>query len=241
MPILWTQNHCRKVCPARRHKCGFCRFRGHFNSVCEHKLDQSADIAVPCCIAATPVIPALARTTVPVKVNGTIFYGLADTGSSESFISQVAAQQLKLAMKPYTKTISLASSSCVQTAGTVPVSLQIEGHVYKDLRLSVLPGLCNDILIGHDLLSQHRRLVVEFEGHKSDMLLPNKVSFCNLAEAIISPPSLFANLSNDCHPIACKSRTYSSPDQKFISGHLGHLGTSTRDQPPHFMHVADRA
>ena len=36
----------------------------------------------------------------------------------------------------------------------------------------------------------------------------------------MDPPQLFANLSDDCHPIATKSRKYSHDDSVFISSEV---------------------
>ena len=39
----------------------------------------------------------------------------------------------------------------------------------------------------------------------------------------IDPPSPFANLTSDCHPVAAKSRRYSAEDLTFISGEVDRL------------------
>ena len=39
----------------------------------------------------------------------------------------------------------------------------------------------------------------------------------------VDPPELFANLTDDCHPIASKSRRYSFDDRKFIENETQRL------------------
>lgn len=57
-------------------------------------------------------------------------------------------------------------------------------------------------------------MTFHFRGNKSDL------SICNLANLKTESPLLFQNLSDDCKPIAVKSRRYSEPDRKFIDSEI---------------------
>ena len=48
---------------------------------------------------------------------------------------------------------------------------------------------------------------------------PN-LNICNLATLNVDTPSLFQNLSENCKPIATKSRRYSEPDKQFIDSEI---------------------
>ncbi len=79
----------------------------------------------------------------------------------------------------------MAASSLAKTVGIVTIKrLEIEGFLYTDFEMSVLPNLSQDVIIGHDLLSKHRNLVVKFDGDKADMYLdPPSSVLCNLVAA----------------------------------------------------------
>ena len=81
------------------------------------------------------------------------------------------------------------------------------------------------MIIGHDLMSHHKNLVVSFEGKRDDLRIDRNshVEFCSVAAANIEPPPLFSYLSDDCQPIACKSRRYSNEDQIFIQDQVADL------------------
>ena len=49
------------------------------------------------------------------------------------------------------------------------------------------------------------------------------MSICSLATSTMSPPTLFANLSDDCHPIATRSRRFSNSDKNFIDSEIQRL------------------
>ncbi len=65
-------------------------------------------------------------------------------------------------------------------------------------------------------MSHHRNLVVNFGGGSTDFEITDNVQMCSVAAANVEPSPLFDNLSDDCKPVACKSRRYSEEDQNFI-------------------------
>ena len=139
-------------------------------------------------------------------------------------------KELNLQTEVCKQRISMASSSSAYTEGRVKVDLCMEEQLFKDQPILLVPNLCCDLIIGHDILSLHDKLVINFKGKREKLHLTNNhisnPSNYTLAHASVDPPSLFSNLSADCHPIACRSRKYSDPEQKSIRDQDKHAGLS---------------
>ena len=239
--------HDRSVCPARHERCTFCRIPGHFRSVCRRLTRLSPPHFVSAAVLGSiSDKSSLAKSIVPVLVNGHKFRALIDTGSSLSFIDQKLVRSLHLPKFSQNVNIALAASNAGATSSesTVLQELQLCGHTHKNQQISVLPQLCCDLIIGLDLLSSYQKLVMNFDGPDEDFIVdtgtsktshncnnldtePDFVSFpdvfCNVAAADIESPPLFSNLSDDCHPIACKSRRYNPEDTLFIRQEVAKL------------------
>ncbi len=175
----------------------------------------------PYLAAASSLYPvSLSDATVNVKVNRDFdAYMLIDTGSSESFISNSLVSKLGVSLEPCYNSITMASESHVcKTLGACVVSIMLYDQLLENVRLMVLDHLCSDIILGHDVLSKHQKLIVNFHGDKPPIEL-RKLSpaACSLSRAMIDPPPLFSNLSDNIRPIACSSRKYSDPEMKFIT------------------------
>ena len=80
----------------------------------------------------------------------------------------------------------------------------------SDVRLSVFLDLCTDVILGHGFRKQHTSVEIPFGVAKPPLTV------CGLATVTVSPPSLFANVTSNCKPIAVKFRCYTSADTKFI-------------------------
>ena len=163
----------------------------------------------------------LAKTMVDIRVNGVPLKALVDTGSCASYIDHEVACQLQLSLAPSQEVVHLASVASVKSRGTTVVRLELDNHQYNNFHFGVLPNMCANIIIGHDLLMQHRNLIVNFAGPRADLILQqldsgNLISDNTLAMATTEPPSLFSNLTDDCRPIRCASRIFSEPDKEFI-------------------------
>ena len=223
--------HERKLCPARHVKCGFCSKPGHFRCVCR-KLERLSN--------PQPVLSAamlnqvgrqtahpLTKTIVPVLVNGKELRALIDTGSTNTYLDSNVAKNMRLPTTPHSFAISLAASnSVVKSDSRVCISeFTIQGHNHSNIQVATLNGLCCEMLIGHDILSMHQNLIVDFGGPLKDFVISEQPSHpvCSVAMANVSPPPLFNFLSDDCKPIACKSRRYSEEDQLFIRGEIAKL------------------
>ena len=163
-------------------------------------------------------ISGLSKAMISISVNGIDANGLLDSGSTDSFINQSFAKSLKLKIKACNKEISMATTSlAAKTVGHVYVTLDYVDNKLPNVKLTVLEDLCADVIIGHDILKNHSSLEMTFGGPLS----PLKI--CGLAAALVPPPPLFSNLTEDCKPIADKSRKYSTEDMTFIRNEVDRL------------------
>ena len=110
-----------------------------------------------------------------------------------------------------------ASSVSVETFGTCQVSFMIGTQAYNGVVMSVLADLCADLILGRDFQSLHESINFHYGGTEPSL------SVCGLTTIDIEPPELFANLTEDCHLIATKSRKYSLDDRKFIDSEIKKL------------------
>ena len=92
--------------------------------------------------------------------------------------------------------------------------------MYGNTKLLVLENLCTEVILGQDILSQHKQIIVEFGGNRPPLSVP---SVCGLTTLCIPPPKVFANLGPYCTPIATISQRYSKSDKQFIDSEIQHL------------------
>ena len=208
-----NERHKRDKCPARNVVCSNCSKRGHYGKVClgEKKTKSSSAMSLGgTSMEITRETSSVKKAVVEVEVNGVTFTGLIDTGSSDTFISKSSVTALNLTMQSNKSTVRLASTTYANAIGECVVMLRYNDVTYENFRVTVLPQLCADIIIGHDLLQLHTSLEMKFGGDKP----PLKV--CNLSLANVPPPDLFANLKPECKPIAVRSRRFNPSQSKFI-------------------------
>ncbi|XP_039283436.1 uncharacterized protein LOC120351185 [Nilaparvata lugens] len=190
----------RQQCPALNDSCEKCQKIGHWKNVCKSTKTSSSSAL----IAASTV---LENATVQAQVNNIPTSALIDTGSSETFISHCFAKKCGLEMYPTTGAVSMASTSLRKNIFFYCVAhLEFSGQHYPKTKFSVLPDLCANVIVGHDLLNQHSELRVLFGGTKP----PLTINY--LAPAKIEPPPLFEFLTKDIKPIITKSRKHSLED-----------------------------
>jgi RNase H-like domain found in reverse transcriptase/Integrase core domain/Reverse transcriptase (RNA-dependent DNA polymerase)/Aspartyl protease len=209
--------HPRSKCPAREATCNKCQKKGHYAKVCRSSSSQSSSTTAAvhrptlASVFAAGVPTGLSKATTKVVINGIPTASLIDSGSTESFIHPDIVKRHSLTVQPSNNRVSMASSSLsAKTVGYCKVDLIFDGRMYNDVRLTILPGLCADVILGQDFQQQHKSLTVHYGGDLPSIVL------CGLTTLRVKPPDLFANLTADCHPIASKSRRYSLDDRKFI-------------------------
>ena len=167
----------------------------------------------------TAAVPqSLVKSTTLVSIDGLKAKALIGSGSSESFIHPELVKSAALHICPSSNTISMAASSlAMKVTGHCFADLLLEGRTYNKVRLSVLPDLCTDLILGFDFQSRHDSVVFKHGG-------PNpSLSICGVSTLNTDPPQLFANLTDDCHPIATKSRKYCRDDLAFINSEVKRL------------------
>ena len=154
-----------------------------------------------------------------VTIEGLEVKALFDSGSTESFIHPRSVEKVALTVHPSCDTVSLATSvsSTVSITGTCAANLSYQGCKYAGYKLSVLPGLCADLILGLDFQSQHPSVTFHYRGFQPPLAI------CGFNKLNIDPPEPFANLTADCHPIASKSRRYSQGDSAFIDEEVKRL------------------
>ena len=103
----------------------------------------------------------------------------------------------------------------MRSFGFCVVDVTINGKKYEATRLNVLDNLCSYVILGLDFHSQHHRLIFEFNGDSSNLIVSND-SKCALAAAVTKEATLFSNLIPGVKPIATKSRPFNEADRVFI-------------------------
>ena len=217
-----NSKHPRSKCPARDVICNKCQKRGHFAKVCRGKASKPNEVSAALwspTLATVGTPPAFKRSTATVVVNKDwSVQALFDSGSSESYIHPSLVKTADISVNPVVSQVAMATSSLsTKTEGSCSVTIKYQGQTYKDFHLSVMPGLCSDLILGLDFQSQHDSVTFKYGGTKPPL------SVCSLTTLNIEPPSPFGNLTADCHPIATKSRRYSKDDLTFISDEVERL------------------
>lgn len=247
------QSHSRDVCPARNQECNFCGFKGHFERACrtraktgasngsykkgnynKPRADKPSYSQAPRLVSALPT--SLADSVVSAKVRDRDVNVLIDSGSTESYINLETVKLLNLGVNSLDcENVKMASSRHSSTTlGSTKVDVTIGEHTYSEMRLKILPDLCCDIIMGHDVMNQHDKVVINFGGRRSTMNIDNispSGFACSLSPMSIGPAHLFEHLSPDLKPIRCNSRQYSKPDTEFISQEVSKLLSDGRIEP----------
>ena len=216
--------HPRFKCPARDAVCSNCQKKGRFRKVCRSGasslMEKGTSAAMwPTLAAVTASVPpSLTKSAAPVTVNGLETKALVDSGSSESFIHPWLVKSAALRVYPSFGAISMAASSlATKVEGHCFIDLKLDGRSYKKIRLSVLPNLCSDLILGLDFQSRHQSVVFQHRGTSPSF------SVCGMSVLKTDPPQLFSNLTDDYRPIATKSRKYCRDDLVFIKSEVGRL------------------
>ena len=147
-----------------------------------------------------------------IKIKRQKVGALVDSGSlSCSFIDKKVAKRLKLNIVPCEDEVTLADASVkTKVDGTCVVNFRMKNRNYKDMKLFVLDNLCADVILGQDFMKQHKSVVFEFGGDQPPIYISA------LTAMKVPPPSLFEHLTEDCKPVAVRSRKQTNSNAKFI-------------------------
>ena len=203
-----------------------CQKRGHFSKVCRGKTVNKNKVSAAAWSLTLATVPAgtstsLQKSSATIDIEGIQVKALFDSGSSESLIHPSLVEKVALTVHPSSGTVSMATSACtsVKVSGTFVANLSYQGRKYDGCQLSVLLGLCADLILGLDFQSQHTRVVFHYGDGGSEPPL----SVCGFSTLNVDRPKPFANLTADCHPIASKSRRYSQEDSSFTDEEVKRL------------------
>ena len=92
------------------------------------------------------------------------------------------------------------ASSTTKIEGECYVNFAMQKRYYKNVKLHVLENLCSDVILGQDFMKQHEKVVFEFGGNQPTLHISAVTAMK------VPAPSLFEHLSDNCKPIAVKSR-----------------------------------
>ncbi|XP_046858568.1 uncharacterized protein LOC124452018 [Xenia sp. Carnegie-2017] len=208
--------HPRSKCPAKEAIFAKCQKKGHYAKVCQSKatLKVSASINSPV-LAPTSCPGSLSKSTTNVSLGRLKVKALFDSGSTESFIHPNLVERAGLTVQPVSGTVSMASTNLsANVTGTCTTNLEYQDQKYTNLRFSVLPGLCADLILGLYFQLQHESIAFQYGGSQPPL------SVCGFNKLNMDPAEPFANLTENCRSIASKSRRYSKDDLKFIDGEV---------------------
>ena len=142
-----------------------------------------------------------------------------DTDSTLSHISEKLSRHLDLRLEGTICNVRLAVRGCLsKSLGLCKANIEVNGDAYSNVTFTVLKDLVPDVILGRDFMDLHRSVNIHFGGEKPTLHLGELRIVKNP-----TPVSLFKHLSNDCRPIATKSRHYSNADQSFISSEIQRL------------------
>ena len=217
-----NSNHPRSRFPARDAVCFKCQKKGRFAKVCRGRKISKNKVSAAAwspTLATVDAPESLSKSLGTVSIEGLEVKALRDSGSTESFIHPRLVERIALTIHPSSGTVSMATSvsSTVSITGTCAVNLSYQGRKYAGYKLSVLPGLCSDLILGLDFQSQHSSVTFYYGGSEAPLAI------CGFSKLNIDPPEPFVNLTADCYPIASKSQTYSQNDSAFVDKEVKRL------------------
>ncbi|XP_046864362.1 uncharacterized protein LOC124458379 [Xenia sp. Carnegie-2017] len=208
--------HHRSACPAKDAYCYKCKKKGHFQRVCKSVAPQASYIA----LASTKhtVAKSLKKACIDVLINGKSCEALIDSGSRHNFIHPKVASNLGLNVYTTQEKVTMAASSfSSKIQGYCLADIILKEREYAKVKLFVLTNLCMNVILGQNWQEKHESIIIEYGGKSPSLTI------CGLSTINIGPPPLFQFLSEDCRPVAAKSRRYSAEDRAFIATEVSKL------------------
>ena len=135
-----------------------------------------------------------------------------DTGSFGSFISKKYNLKINPSLGSISKT-SLSLNTLLK--GQCSINIDLLGESYSNIQLTVLPGLCCDVILGQDIMNHHSSVSFIFGGPRKSLVIFNSTT-CSVPSASVDSPPLFSNLTPNCKPIVTKSTRFGNEDKHFI-------------------------
>ena len=154
-----------------------------------------------------------------IKIKKSKTNALIDTGSTScSFIDKHLVTRLKLPIIPAVGEVSMANASfTTKVEGECIVDIQLRKRKYEKVKLYILDNLCAEVNLGQDFMEQHKSVVFNFGGRQPSLIVSA------LTAMNVTPPRLFEHLTDDCRPVAVRSRKQTPSNAKFIRGEVKRL------------------
>ena len=139
-----------------------------------------------------------------------------DTGSSRSLISYDYAKKYNLKINPASETVSMASLSLnASLKGQCSVNINLLGESDSNIQLSVLLGLCCDVILGQDFMNHHSSVSFTFGGPRKSLIISNSTACSVLSAALYSSQILSLIASQLLQNLGgLKIKTNTSSNQK---------------------------
>ena len=232
-------NHWERVCRNSRRNVSWNGQQQGYHNTPQTKLQQqqqpSQSAAIwPTLATTSTAMPSTTSTAMPssvardgkttafcnIKIKNRTTRALIDSGSlSWSFIDQTFAERLQLITIPTVDApqVSMANSSLTtKVEGECYVDILLQNRKYTNVKLYVLANLCSDVILGQDFMKQHKSVVFNFGGDKPSLIVSTIGTVSTLTAMKIPSPKLFEHLTDDCRPIAVRSRKQTPANAKFI-------------------------
>ncbi|KAI5645173.1 hypothetical protein NE865_02721 [Phthorimaea operculella] len=191
-----NKRHPRRNCPAASRTCLSCGKRGHFAKVCKSKPHHNTSNALMqgdegyCSYHRTSMVSCMAsatgngldKTIIQVLINKKInARALIDTGSTGSLIDKKLVERNDLLMLPGKQKVTMAKSNFTAEAdGLCPVTIDMLGYT-KSTDLMIMEYICADVIIGLDIMAEHKSVEVELGGRMPPLKVPLQVPPKNLS------------------------------------------------------------
>ena len=170
---------------------------------------------------------------------------MIDSGSLATFIRLSLAKRLNLLIFSKNKTVPLADDNHVaKVVGEVIVDLEVNGVKHVNTVVEIIPDLCTDVIIGRDILGEHKRVVLNFNGPREDLVIGamptsedgspeiNEPSQPNSSTSPIQPPRA-SNSSNSVIPDNFGAINIPPPPLfTHLSSNVKPVATKSRRQSP---------
>ena len=82
------------------------------------------------------------------------------------------AQKRKLTIFEKNRSIPLADKThSAKIAGQVIVELELNGRTHKNIVIELVKDLCTEVIIGRDVLGEHKQVVLNFNGPQEELVI----------------------------------------------------------------------
>ena len=141
--------------------CKKCSKKRYYARACQSK-PLLATVEDPHVLSMCTNVPRkLHSSATSVIINKIQLSALLDSCSTDSYISDRVARELKLEIHPSNKSIILAQKTLYTVSRryvVVNLLLYLNSQLYVATCLGVLKNLCSDVILGQDFQCQHQKI-----------------------------------------------------------------------------------